>query len=239
MSCLCTTSMRVSGNSGFPGLLPRWARSSSGGQCRGHIDTPSSSRCRSQRPQVSSARCGSRPHPHRGQRDRAPGCRRSGIGRSDLPQPGPLGPPQTSSVGGRSLAAGPTARRRHPGDRRWRSRRRDRAEDGSRSGPAARQGQRSRQGAVLAQCRLLVHPSMLEGWGLVVMEAAAYGKPTLAFDVQGIRDSVVHETTGVLANGIDDFVQQWIALATRRCSSASARRCRSRASGSIPLEHKP
>ena len=67
---------------------------------------------------------------------------------------------------------------------------------------------------LLAQCRLLVHPSMLEGWGLVVMEAAAHGKPTLAFDVQGIRDSVVHGTTGVLANGIDDFVQQWISLAT-------------------------
>jgi glycosyltransferase involved in cell wall biosynthesis len=43
-----------------------------------------------------------------------------------------------------------------------------------------------------------VHPSVREGWGLNVVEAAAFGVPTVAYDVAGLRDSVQDGKTGVL-----------------------------------------
>ena len=39
-----------------------------------------------------------------------------------------------------------------------------------------------------------------EGWGFVAMEAQAYGCPVIAFDVPGIRDSVINGKTGTLIN---------------------------------------
>jgi glycosyltransferase involved in cell wall biosynthesis len=47
----------------------------------------------------------------------------------------------------------------------------------------------------LSKAWLLVHPAHHEGWGTVVMEAAAASVPTLAFDVAGVRDSVDHRRT--------------------------------------------
>lgn len=64
-----------------------------------------------------------------------------------------------------------------------------------------------------AEAWLLLHPSMLEGWGLVVMEAAAHGTPTLAFDAPGVRDSVVSSRTGMLARDEREYVDMWIDLA--------------------------
>ena len=37
-----------------------------------------------------------------------------------------------------------------------------------------------------------------EGWGLVAMEAQSYGCPVVAFNVDGIRDSVIDGKTGIL-----------------------------------------
>jgi SAM-dependent methyltransferase len=59
---------------------------------------------------------------------------------------------------------------------------------------------------------LLLHPSMLEGWGLVVMEAAAHATPTLAFDAPGVRDAVVSSRTGLLARDEREMVEMWIDL---------------------------
>lgn len=61
---------------------------------------------------------------------------------------------------------------------------------------------------------LLVHPAHHEGWGTVVMEAAATGLPTVGFDVAGVRDSVVDGVTGMLAKDEDELVESWIDLAT-------------------------
>lgn len=61
---------------------------------------------------------------------------------------------------------------------------------------------------------LLVHPAHHEGWGTVVMEAAAAGVPTVAFAVEGVRDSVDAGVTGVLADDEDGFAEAWIALGT-------------------------
>lgn len=51
---------------------------------------------------------------------------------------------------------------------------------------------------LLGRSRLHVCASDVEGWGQVVAEAAAYGVPTVARDVPGLRDSVRHEHTGWL-----------------------------------------
>lgn len=43
-----------------------------------------------------------------------------------------------------------------------------------------------------------VYPSTKEGWGITNIEAAACGTPSLASDVPGLRESVVHGETGYL-----------------------------------------
>lgn len=45
---------------------------------------------------------------------------------------------------------------------------------------------------------LLVNPSVREGWGLNVIEANALGTPCVAYDVNGLRDSVKNNETGLL-----------------------------------------
>ena len=45
---------------------------------------------------------------------------------------------------------------------------------------------------------ILVNPSVREGWGLNVVEAAALGVPCVAYDVAGLRDSVKDGVTGLL-----------------------------------------
>jgi len=66
---------------------------------------------------------------------------------------------------------------------------------------------------LLCAAWLLLHPSAVEGWGLVVTEAAARETPAVAFDVPGLRDSVVDGKTGVLAHGESSFAAAWCALA--------------------------
>ncbi len=60
---------------------------------------------------------------------------------------------------------------------------------------------------------LLVHPALIEGWGLVVAEAAIRGTPTVAFDVPGLRDSVVPGQTGMLVQTEGQFASEWASLA--------------------------
>ena len=54
-------------------------------------------------------------------------------------------------------------------------------------------GERQR---ILAESHLLVVPSAKEGWGLVVTEANSAGTPAVAYDVEGLRDSVLDGQTG-------------------------------------------
>jgi len=60
---------------------------------------------------------------------------------------------------------------------------------------------------------LLVHPALIEGWGIVVAEAAIRGTPAVAFDVPGLRDSVIHGQTGVLVRTEGQFASEWASLA--------------------------
>ncbi|GAA0457822.1 glycosyltransferase family 4 protein [Streptomyces olivaceiscleroticus] len=66
---------------------------------------------------------------------------------------------------------------------------------------------------LLCRSWLLLHPSLIEGWGLVVTEAAARRTPAVGFDIPGLRDSVHDGVTGLLARGESAFAAHWCALA--------------------------
>ena len=51
---------------------------------------------------------------------------------------------------------------------------------------------------LLARSWVVLQPSMIEGWGITVIEANAAGTPVIASDVNGLRDSVVNGQTGTL-----------------------------------------
>jgi glycosyltransferase involved in cell wall biosynthesis len=51
---------------------------------------------------------------------------------------------------------------------------------------------------LLARAWVLVNPSIREGFGLNVLEANALGTPCVAYDVAGLRDSIINGRTGLL-----------------------------------------
>ena len=59
----------------------------------------------------------------------------------------------------------------------------------------------------LSRAWVLALPSLKEGWGLVVMEAAGYGVPTVGYrSAGGVAESVVDGVTGLLADDELQFV---------------------------------
>jgi glycosyltransferase involved in cell wall biosynthesis len=59
---------------------------------------------------------------------------------------------------------------------------------------------------VISRAWLHLCPSLKEGWGIVVMEAAAHRVPTVAYrNAGGLAESVVDGTTGLLADTMDGF----------------------------------
>jgi glycosyltransferase involved in cell wall biosynthesis len=52
---------------------------------------------------------------------------------------------------------------------------------------------------LIRQSWVLVNPSVREGFGLNVIEANALGVPCVAYDVPGLRDSIIDRNTGLLA----------------------------------------
>jgi glycosyltransferase involved in cell wall biosynthesis len=82
---------------------------------------------------------------------------------------------------------------------------------------------------LLGAAWLLVHPALIEGWGIVVTEAALRGTPAVGFDVPGLRDSVQHGQTGLLARTEAEFASAWAVLALdsgRRAAMGEAARRR-------------
>jgi glycosyltransferase involved in cell wall biosynthesis len=51
---------------------------------------------------------------------------------------------------------------------------------------------------LLRQSHVLINSSVREGWGLVVIEAAAMGTPTVGYNVAGLKDSILDNKTGIL-----------------------------------------
>jgi glycosyltransferase involved in cell wall biosynthesis len=89
--------------------------------------------------------------------------------------------------------------------------------------------------AALAASVLHLSASQGEGWGLSVLEAAALGVPTVAYDVDGLRDAVRDGETGWLVREgelIEDVTERALkelADPARRAELAAA--CRSWAAG--------
>jgi glycosyltransferase involved in cell wall biosynthesis len=62
---------------------------------------------------------------------------------------------------------------------------------------------------IIARSWLHVCPSVKEGWGIAIMEAAAHGVPSIAYrDAGGVAESIVDGETGLLAADFDDFVRK-------------------------------
>lgn len=51
---------------------------------------------------------------------------------------------------------------------------------------------------LLKRAWILVHPSKKEGWGLTVIEANSQGVPTVGYNTEGLKDSILHMKTGML-----------------------------------------
>ena len=82
---------------------------------------------------------------------------------------------------------------------------------------------------LLCSAWLLLHPALIEGWGIVVAEAAIRGTAAVGFNVPGLRDSVVAGETGVLATTEGQFASAWASLALdhdRRAAMGEAARVR-------------
>jgi glycosyltransferase involved in cell wall biosynthesis len=69
---------------------------------------------------------------------------------------------------------------------------------------------------LLCSAWLLLHPAMVEGWGIVITEAAIRGTPAIGFSVPGLRDSVVDGQTGLLVENEGQFASAWASLALDR-----------------------
>lgn len=68
---------------------------------------------------------------------------------------------------------------------------------------------------LMQKSHVIVVTSVEEGWGLIVSEANGQGTPAVVYDVEGLRDSVQHNRTGLitqqtpeaLAAGVVDILQ--------------------------------
>lgn len=93
--------------------------------------------------------------------------------------------------------------------------------------------------ALLSSAWLTVSPTVGEGWGLSVLEAAAHGVPAVAFDVPGMHDSIRPGSTGWLVRagdslpGVIDEALRTLSQPER--AAAWAERCR-RWAQSFPWE---
>ncbi|HEU5475404.1 MAG TPA: glycosyltransferase family 4 protein [Actinophytocola sp.] len=70
---------------------------------------------------------------------------------------------------------------------------------------------------ILARSTLHLCPSVKEGWGISIMEAAAHGVPSIAYRAAGgVADSIVDGSTGLLAADFEDLVAHVDRLLTDR-----------------------
>lgn len=53
---------------------------------------------------------------------------------------------------------------------------------------------------ILAKAHVLINPSLVEGWGLVNIEANAMGTPVVAYNSPGLIDSIKNGVTGIIVD---------------------------------------
>jgi len=73
-----------------------------------------------------------------------------------------------------------------------------------------------------ALCDLFLFPSFFEGFGNVLLEAAAHERPAIGFDVPGVQEAIAHQESGILVakNDVDAMAD----AATVLLSDAASRR---------------
>jgi glycosyltransferase involved in cell wall biosynthesis len=62
--------------------------------------------------------------------------------------------------------------------------------------------------SLLKKAHLIIVPSVREGFGINVIEAAAAGTPAIGFDVPGLRDSICHGETGYLVRSLGEAAER-------------------------------
>jgi glycosyltransferase involved in cell wall biosynthesis len=68
---------------------------------------------------------------------------------------------------------------------------------------------------IYAESWVMALPSLKEGWGLVVGEAAMHGTPTVAYRAAGgTRESIAHARSGLLVDDFDEFTDALRSLLT-------------------------
>lgn len=67
---------------------------------------------------------------------------------------------------------------------------------------------------LMRKAHILLHASIKEGWGLVVVEAASQGTPSVVYNVAGLRDSVKNKETGIVLseNSSKEMAEQALKL---------------------------
>lgn len=67
---------------------------------------------------------------------------------------------------------------------------------------------------LMQKCHCLLVTSIKEGWGLVVTEAASQGTPSIVYNVDGLRDSVKNNETGLIckANSPENLAKNIVEL---------------------------
>ncbi len=67
---------------------------------------------------------------------------------------------------------------------------------------------------LMQKCHLIAVTSIKEGWGLVVTESNSQGTPAVVYNVDGLRDSVQHDKTGIVCseNTPEDLAENIIKL---------------------------
>lgn len=63
---------------------------------------------------------------------------------------------------------------------------------------------------LLAQAWICLAPSVREGWGRMVSEAAAVGTPSVVYNVHGLRDAVVNNVTGLIVPPTPKQAATWL-----------------------------
>lgn len=77
--------------------------------------------------------------------------------------------------------------------------------------------------SIIDRLDLLVHPSLWEGFGLVLLEAMAMGKPIVATNVGGIPEVVKNKETGILVSAKDSKVLAKVIIHLLKDRSLAAR----------------
>lgn len=79
----------------------------------------------------------------------------------------------------------------------------------------------------LQKAWVFLMPSIKEGWGITIIEAAHCGTPSVGFNVLGVRDSIRDNLTGFLAKDEQDFVSKVdLLLKTKKLRNLQSAYCK-------------